>query len=312
MFSLLKDYENADTELLIYGSTLINKTLSGLSDQDSFYDESDHLEQQGMEGVVQRYMSRPGTDLDLLDQLQLYEAVLKFEDGESDGVRIPDNSVRKTLRQRTPHPATGTSGSGHASPLGTAASRSALQSPATTAAALADMPPFERRKSRRHSTGNTPLLLASTPPTMHSTTHPKGYTPNMLLTIQQTVDEDSSGSGSNSTDPMSPGSTLNGTELAAGFGVPKSSSATVLAGAGVTPGLRRRRERAERQKTFMREQQDASARALEATRTGVEETSSNQGRFRFGSEKDCRVVCALFACAIILDSGNVCVFGVQC
>lgn len=76
-FSLLKDYESADTELLIYATSLINKTLSGLSDQDSFYDESDFLEQQGMEGVIQRYMSRPGTDLDLLDQLQLYEAVLK-------------------------------------------------------------------------------------------------------------------------------------------------------------------------------------------------------------------------------------------
>lgn len=75
---LLKDYENADTELLIYATSLINKTLSGLSDQDSYYDESDYLEQQGMEGVVQRYMSRPGTDLDLLDQLQLYEAVLKW------------------------------------------------------------------------------------------------------------------------------------------------------------------------------------------------------------------------------------------
>lgn len=76
-FRLLKDYDNADTELLIYATSLVNKTLSGLSEQDSFYDESDHLEQQGMEGVVQRYMSRPGTDLDLLDQLQLYEAVLK-------------------------------------------------------------------------------------------------------------------------------------------------------------------------------------------------------------------------------------------
>lgn len=31
-------------------------------------------------------------------------------------------------------------------------------------------------------------------------------------------------------------------------------------GAGVTPGLRRRRERAERQKSFMREQQDAANR----------------------------------------------------
>lgn len=74
---LLKDYESADTELLIYATSLINKTLSGLSDQDSFYDESDFLEQQGIEGVIQRYMSRSGTDLDLLDQLQLYEAVLK-------------------------------------------------------------------------------------------------------------------------------------------------------------------------------------------------------------------------------------------
>lgn len=75
---LLKDYESADTELLIYATSLINKTLSGLSDQDSFYDESDFLEQQGIEGVIQRYMSRSGTDLDLLDQLQLYEAVLKW------------------------------------------------------------------------------------------------------------------------------------------------------------------------------------------------------------------------------------------
>lgn len=74
---LLKDYENADTELLIYATTLINKTLSGLSDQDGFYDQSDYLEQQGMEGVIQRFMSRPGTDLELLDQLQLYEDVLK-------------------------------------------------------------------------------------------------------------------------------------------------------------------------------------------------------------------------------------------
>lgn len=33
-------------------------------------------------------------------------------------------------------------------------------------------------------------------------------------------------------------------------------------GAGVTPGLRRRRERAERQKTFIREQQEAAAAGL--------------------------------------------------
>lgn len=62
---------------MIYATSLINKTLAGLTDQDSFYDESDLLEQQGMESVIQRYIAKPGTDMDLLDQLHLYEAVLK-------------------------------------------------------------------------------------------------------------------------------------------------------------------------------------------------------------------------------------------
>lgn len=54
-YSLLRDFDNADTELLIYATSLLNKTLSGLSDQDSYYDETDFLERQGMEGIVQRY-----------------------------------------------------------------------------------------------------------------------------------------------------------------------------------------------------------------------------------------------------------------
>lgn len=53
-YSLLRDFDNADTELLIYATSLLNKTLSGLSDQDSYYDETDFLERQGMEGIVQR------------------------------------------------------------------------------------------------------------------------------------------------------------------------------------------------------------------------------------------------------------------
>lgn len=151
---LLKDYDNADTELLIYATSLINKTLSGLSDQDSFYDESDYLEQQGMEGIVQRYMSRTGTDLDLLDQFQLYESVLRFEDGDTDGIRIPDNTVRKTLRYR----ANGTD---------------------TT----------DRRKSRRHSTGTAPPVPPPIPP-LPKVYSPNG----VVGSGQQTVDEDSSSS----------------------------------------------------------------------------------------------------------------------
>ncbi|XP_031617719.1 uncharacterized protein LOC116337370 isoform X3 [Contarinia nasturtii] len=196
---LLKDYENADTELLIYATTLINKTLSGLNDQDSFYDESDFLEQQGMESVIQRYMSRPGTDLDLLDQLQLYDAVLKFEDGETDGIRIPDKSIRKTPRCRSLN-ANGSD-------------------------------PLERRKSRRHSSDAAPNSADS-----------KCYSPRTPIAIHQTVDEDSS-------------SSINSGELNDVFGVTKGGHEN----AGVTPGLRRRRERAERQKSFLREQQEAAA-----------------------------------------------------
>jgi FH1/FH2 domain-containing protein 3 len=196
----LKDYDNADTELLIYATSLINKTLSGLSDQDSFYDESDYLEQQDMESIIQRYMSRTGTDLDLLDQFQLYEAALRFEDGESDEIiRLPDNTVRKTLRYR-----------------------------------LSDT--TERRKSRRHSTtapAPPPPPIPTyqiVPPTVPPL--PLSY---MIQQHQQTADNDSSSSGGD----------LNG------FADCKVREG----GAGVTPGLRRRRERAERQKTFQREQE---------------------------------------------------------
>ncbi|XP_073837880.1 formin homology 2 domain containing isoform X12 [Musca autumnalis] len=197
---LLKDYDNADAELVIYAASLINKTLGGLSDQDSFYDESDLLEQQGMESVIQHYLSKPGTDIDLINQLQLYEAVLKFEDGESDGIRLPDNTLRKTQRFRN----------------------------STDTA--------ERRKSRRHSTGTSPGNINKVLPT-HS-----------RLTPPQTIlDEDSS-------------SSTNSAEYANGVFVDKQHRD----GAGVTPGLRRRRERAERHRSFLKEQQEAAAAAVAA------------------------------------------------
>ncbi|XP_030572749.1 uncharacterized protein LOC115771272 isoform X2 [Drosophila novamexicana] len=201
---LLKDYDNADAELVIYATSLINKTLAGLTDQDSFYDESDLLEQQGMETVIQRYMSKPGTDLDLLDQLQLYEAVLKFEDGESDGQRLPQNSLRKTQRCR---PGSGTT---------------------------------ERRKSRRHSTDNSPAPLTKVLPT----------TVLRMTPTQATLDEDDSSGSTNST------------EFGSGIFQDKKPRDS----AGVTPGLRRRRERAERHKSFLKEQEEAAANGIFAAR----------------------------------------------
>lgn len=123
IMKLLKDFDSADTELLIYATTLINKVLNGVPDQDTYYDQTDSLEEQEIERIIQRYMSKPGTDLDLLQQFQIYEAVLQYEDGEEGGtpIRHLDESIRKTLRNR----------------------KSVSEA-------------NERRKSRRHSTGTAP------------------------------------------------------------------------------------------------------------------------------------------------------------
>lgn len=65
--------------------------------------------------------------------------------------------------------------------------------------------------------------------------------------IHQTVDEDSSGSANSGKSNEMFGITR--------MGFPHEN-------AGVTPGLRRRRERAERQKSFMREQQKQAIPAM--------------------------------------------------
>ncbi|XP_062966359.1 FH1/FH2 domain-containing protein 1 isoform X2 [Cynocephalus volans] len=82
LVSILEEKNGADPELLVYTVTLINKTLAALPDQDSFYDVTDALEQQGMEALVQRHLGAAGTDVDLRTQLVLYESALKLEDGD--------------------------------------------------------------------------------------------------------------------------------------------------------------------------------------------------------------------------------------
>uniref|UniRef100_A0A6Q2X6W1 Formin homology 2 domain containing 3a n=1 Tax=Esox lucius TaxID=8010 RepID=A0A6Q2X6W1_ESOLU len=92
---ILAEKDGVDTELLVYTTTLINKTLSALPDQDSFYDMVDVLEEQGMEGVAKRFLGRRGTDLDLMEQLNIYEATLRHEDGDEDCLPPPGISGRK-------------------------------------------------------------------------------------------------------------------------------------------------------------------------------------------------------------------------
>uniref|UniRef100_A0A8C4EP57 Formin homology 2 domain containing 3b n=1 Tax=Dicentrarchus labrax TaxID=13489 RepID=A0A8C4EP57_DICLA len=73
VMEILDEKDGVDTELLVYAMTLINKTLAGLPDQDSYYDMVDCLEEQGIETMAQRHLSRKGTDLDLVEQFNIYE-----------------------------------------------------------------------------------------------------------------------------------------------------------------------------------------------------------------------------------------------
>ncbi|XP_032437287.1 FH1/FH2 domain-containing protein 3 isoform X4 [Xiphophorus hellerii] len=94
---ILQEKDGVDTELLVYAMTLINKTLAALPDQDSFYDMVDSLEEQGMDTVSQRHLGRKGTDLDLVEQLNIYETTLRHEDGD-DGSQPPPAGCRDRRR----------------------------------------------------------------------------------------------------------------------------------------------------------------------------------------------------------------------
>ncbi|VDM39317.1 unnamed protein product [Toxocara canis] len=78
LMKVLNEKDANDVEMLTYGMTVINKTLNGVSDQDTYYDIVDALESQGLEDAMQR-MIRLGHK-DLTDQCKLYEKVLKQED----------------------------------------------------------------------------------------------------------------------------------------------------------------------------------------------------------------------------------------
>ncbi|XP_068617381.1 FH1/FH2 domain-containing protein 3 [Battus philenor] len=103
VMKILKDFDASDTELLIYATTLINRCLNNVPDRDTYYDQVDALQDQGIDDIIQMYMSKQGTDLDLLRQLQTFEAVLLYEDGDETGTALEllDDSVITSVRRRS-------------------------------------------------------------------------------------------------------------------------------------------------------------------------------------------------------------------
>ncbi|NXM73828.1 FHOD3 protein, partial [Serilophus lunatus] len=127
IMEILEEKDGVDTELLVYAMTLVNKTLSGLPDQDSFYDVVDCLEELGIEAISQRHLNKKGTDLDLVEQFNIYEMTLRHEDGDESA--DPPPSGRKDRRRAS---------------LGAGERRG-----------------LERRRSRRHSVQNVKSTLSA-------------------------------------------------------------------------------------------------------------------------------------------------------
>ncbi|VUZ44697.1 unnamed protein product [Hymenolepis diminuta] len=95
--------ESGDLEFSRLTMLLINKILAAVPDQETFYDITDCLEDQGMRGISEKLLKDPNTDPVLVEQLRIYEASLIFEDG---GTKSQVNLGEKSLDniRQTPRP----------------------------------------------------------------------------------------------------------------------------------------------------------------------------------------------------------------
>ncbi|XP_058792186.1 FH1/FH2 domain-containing protein 3 isoform X2 [Phymastichus coffea] len=267
VMKLLKDYDAADTELLIYTMSLVNKCLNGIPDQDTYYDQVDCLEEQGIQIIIQNYMGKQGTDLDLLRQFHIYEAVLHHEDSNerdlfsvNSPIRTLDDNIRKTLRNR----------------------KSLVESQ-------------ERRKSRRHSTGTSPhgttqLLRHGMSNNRRQLEHrnllnKSEHHARGLETGEEEEEEDDDDEDEDDDDDAESSSSQSSQSLNAPLNNMNGSySDKSSMDVGVTPALRRRRERAERQRSFIREQQEASANMRASFgQPASDQNQSNRVRYTNGS-----------------------------
>ncbi|CAF1974790.1 unnamed protein product [Rotaria magnacalcarata] len=96
---ILNEMDNSGTEVVLLIITLFNTVLSAISDQDTFYDITDSLEQQGMQRCTQFYLNRKPIEADLVEQFQIFDAALRREDGEDDSSIL--QSIRRTPRTKS-------------------------------------------------------------------------------------------------------------------------------------------------------------------------------------------------------------------
>ena len=76
----MKGNDVVDVEQCTYALTLVNKTLYEIDDQATFYDQSDFMEDLGIDKVTK--LTSDDVPSTLLEEIQLYNVALKQEDGE--------------------------------------------------------------------------------------------------------------------------------------------------------------------------------------------------------------------------------------
>ncbi|VDM70668.1 unnamed protein product [Strongylus vulgaris] len=78
LMKVISEKDSPDPETLVYGMTVINKTLRGIPDSDTYYDAVDTLDMLGMENAM-KGMVKLGNP-ELVEQCRLYERELNKED----------------------------------------------------------------------------------------------------------------------------------------------------------------------------------------------------------------------------------------
>ena len=134
LMQILTDLTNKDDlELILYSMILINTVLNSTPDQDTFYDVSDSLEEQGMQRVIQHYMKHAAAAIthsnaaaaaaaksddqtefykQCVQQMELYEAALLQEDGEELDITTDSNEFNTSYCSLSSSSAFGTGGGG--------------------------------------------------------------------------------------------------------------------------------------------------------------------------------------------------------
>ncbi|XGW21217.1 hypothetical protein V3C99_004290 [Haemonchus contortus] len=96
LMKVISEKDSPDPETLVYGMTVINKTLRGIPDSDTYYDAVDTLEMLGMEEAM-KSMVKLGNN-ELLEQCRLYERELSKEDERAEN---SDDDVNARMRSGT-------------------------------------------------------------------------------------------------------------------------------------------------------------------------------------------------------------------